>query len=283
MRRARRSDLKRLATAAGLLEYRDVGSGVQVVFVHGALLNGGLWDDVAFYLPPSLRLIRPDLPLGGHRYPAATDADLTLPALARLLLDFIESLDLNDVILVGSDLGQTICELAVASDHHCARCIAGLLFTNCDAFDAFPPGGIVDAGGLDEEALESAAWSLRTRDGRKAFFRNLIWEPLPDEQFCELLGGFLEDVNVRRDALRAIGGVRQRRTFAAKAFKGPVKVLWGTEDSRLPTAVGAQFAAQFANAEFRQIAEARLLVPLDQPERVAEAILDLVEQRMRRR
>jgi pimeloyl-ACP methyl ester carboxylesterase len=283
MRRARRSDLKRLATAVGLLEYRDVGSGVQVVFVHGALLNGGLWDDVAFYLPPDLRLIRPDLPLGGHRYPAATNADLTPPALARLLLDFIESLDLNDVILVGSDVGQTICELAVASDHRRARCIAGLLFTNCDAFDAYPPGGIVDGGGLDEEALESAAWSLTTRDGRKAFFRNLTWEPLPDDQLCELLGGFLEDADVRRDALRALGGLRQPRTFAAKGFEGPVKVLWGTEDSRLPMEVGAQLAAQFANAEFRQIPEARMLVPLDQPERVAEAILDLVEQRMRRR
>ena len=283
MRRARRSDLKRLATAAGLLEYRDVGAGVQVVFVHGALLNGGLWDDVAFYLPPGLRLIRPDLPLGGHRYPAATDADLTLPALARLLLDFIESLDLSDVILVGSDVGQTICELAVASEHRRARCIAGMLFTNCDAFDSFPPGGIFNVGELDEEALESAAWSLTTRDGRKAFFHSLVWEPVPDDQLCELLGGFIEDGNVRSDALRALNGVRQRRTFAAKAFKGPVKILWGAEDSRLPTAVGAQLAAQFANAEFRQIPEARMLVPLDQPERVAEAILDLVEQRMRGR
>ena len=62
-----------------------------------------------------------------------------------------------------------------------------------------------------------------------------------------------------------------------------MKILWGTEDSRLPTAVGAQLAAQFGNAEFRQIPEARMLVPLDQPERVAEAILDLVEQRMRGR
>ncbi len=44
---------------------------------------------------------------------------------------------------------------------------------------------------------------------------------------------------------------------------------------------GAQLAAQFSNAELRQIREARLLVPLDQPESVAEAILDLVEQRMR--
>ena len=63
----------------------------------------------------------------------------------------------------------------------------------------------------------------------------------------------MEDVYVRRNALRVLGSVRQPRTFAAKGLEGPVKVLWGTEDSRLPMEVGAQLEAQFATAEFRQI------------------------------
>ena len=41
------------------------------------------------------------LPLGGHRRPMPADADLSLHALADLLAEFIEVLDLDQVTLVG--------------------------------------------------------------------------------------------------------------------------------------------------------------------------------------
>jgi pimeloyl-ACP methyl ester carboxylesterase len=278
MRRYRRSDRKSIATSAGVIEYRDIGSGKPVVFVHGAFLNGALWNDVVFYLPPDLRLILLDLPLGGHRLPVAADADLTPPALADLLLDVVEAFDLQAVTLVGSDIGVAICRLAVSRGDRRARRIAGLLFTNADAFGEHAAGRRFGEVALDKAGLDDIASRLPTGAGRKAFFERLVWAPLPDAEIRDLLGGFVESADVRGNALHALQGASHTRLPSGReTFDGPVKVLWGVEDHGLPVELGARLAATFANGELREVPEARLLVPLDQPESVAEAILDILE------
>ena len=278
MRRYRRSDRKSIATSAGVIEYRDIGSGKPVVFVHGAFLNGALWNDVAFYLPPDLRLILLDLPLGGHRLPVPADADLTPTALAELLLGVVEAFDLQAVTLVGSDIGVAICRLAVARGDRRARRIAGLLFTNADAFGEHAAGRRFGEAALDKAGLDDIASRLPTGAGRKAFFERLVWAPLSDEEIRDLLGGFVESADVRGNALHALEGARHAPLpSGGETFDGPVKVLWGVEDQSLPVELGARLAARFAHGELREVPEARLLVPLDQPESVAEAILDILE------
>jgi pimeloyl-ACP methyl ester carboxylesterase len=279
MGRYRRGDRKSIATAAGIIEYRDIGSGEPVVFVHGAFLNGALWNDVAFYLPTDLRLILLDLPLGGHRLPVAADADLTTPALASLLLDMVETFDLHEVTLVGSDMGVVICRCAVSGSDRRARRIAGLLLTNGDAFGEHAAGRLFGEAALDKARLEDIASRLPTGEGRKAFFERQVWTPLSDEEIRDLLGGFIESADVRRDALRALEGTRHPRPSERETFDGPVKVLWGQQDDCLPVELGARLAATFVNGELRKVPQARLLVPLDQPESVAEAILDILEAR----
>jgi pimeloyl-ACP methyl ester carboxylesterase len=54
---------------AGVLEYRECGTGPPVVFAHGAAVNGDLWRKVAPELAGDRRCIVPDLPLGGHSIP----------------------------------------------------------------------------------------------------------------------------------------------------------------------------------------------------------------------
>ena len=195
MARANRSDRKSMATAAGIVEYRDIGAGDPVVFVHGALLNGALWDDVAFYLPPDLRLIRLDLPLGGHRLPAAVDADLSPPALARLLLDFLHILGLQEVTLVANDGGVAICRLAVCCGDARASRIARLLLTNGDAFHELPA-----------PALDSIATALSTSEGRRRFLRAAGLDGAPGRADPQLAGRLHRQWRIRRDARRAQQG-----------------------------------------------------------------------------
>lgn len=260
-----RADRKSIATAAGTVEYRDIGTGDAVVFVHGALLNGALWDDVVFYLPPSLRFIRLDLPLGGHRVPAARDADLSPPALARLLLDFLHLLDLEDVTLVASDDGVAICRLAACDDGAQSRRIGRLLLTNGDAFGD-------SAAGF---AFDDLAVQLSTVDGRRRFFSKLTFAPPPDEQIGELLGGFIDDPAIRRDALRAHHATSISVRPAGR-FAGAVAIVWGHDDLLLPAGAADRLSRVFPGAALRELDEARRLVPLDQPELVAEAIIDLL-------
>src|SRR5262245_4331899 len=116
---ALRNDLKQIDLPAGVIHYRDTGAGAPIVFVHGLLVNGALWRMVTPPLEAGHRCIVPDLPLGSHRSPMKSDAELSPPGVARLVSDFLEALDLKGVTLVGNDTGGAICQLVAA--HHPER------------------------------------------------------------------------------------------------------------------------------------------------------------------
>jgi pimeloyl-ACP methyl ester carboxylesterase len=80
----------------GVLEYEDTGGAAPViVLLHGLLMTGALWDDVVEKLRPGFRCIRPTLPMGAHRRAMRAEADLSLRGQVRLLVGFLERLDLN--------------------------------------------------------------------------------------------------------------------------------------------------------------------------------------------
>jgi pimeloyl-ACP methyl ester carboxylesterase len=121
----------------GTIRYRDTGgTGDPIVFIHGALVNGRLWEEVVPRLEGRYRCIVPDLPLGSHVIPMRRDADLTPPGLASLIAEFMAALDLNGVTLVANDTGGAISQL-VAVNH--PERLARLVLTPCDAYENFLP------------------------------------------------------------------------------------------------------------------------------------------------
>src|SRR5437763_144465 len=73
----------------GPVRVREEGSGPPIVFIHGLLADGRLWDEVVAPLSTSARCIVPDLPLGAHRTAMRPDADLTPYGLAKLFADLL--------------------------------------------------------------------------------------------------------------------------------------------------------------------------------------------------
>jgi pimeloyl-ACP methyl ester carboxylesterase len=269
----RRTDHKSLATSVGELNYRDIGDLYPIVFVHGVFMNGGLWDDVVFYLPPELRAIRPDFPLGGHSRAADINADLSLGGLARLVLEVIDRLDLQDVTLVANNSGGAICQRAVLSGDVRANRVARLLLTNCGSFDHLKRS----LGECDERSLAELATLLNTSQGRREFFAALAGTSIPDEQMCELLGGFPTSPEVRHYARKALLGMLPGQTFAPPvSFAGPVSIVWGLDDRGLPLSTGEKLASSFPNAQLNAVRASRLLIPIDQPEILANAIINLL-------
>ena len=121
----------------GTIRYRDLGEGEPIVFVHGYLVDGRLWSDVAEALSARHRCLVPDWPLGAHRVAMNEDADLSPPGIADLIADFLEALDLNGVTLVGNDSGGAMSQVLVTRR---PERIGRLVLTNCDTHDNFPPG-----------------------------------------------------------------------------------------------------------------------------------------------
>jgi pimeloyl-ACP methyl ester carboxylesterase len=106
-----------------------------VVFLHGLLTDHRLWRKVLPELGDGIEAVAPTLPLGSHDVPLP-HADLTPPGLARLVARTLEEQDLRDVLLVGNDTGGAIAQLVAA--YHPER-LAGLVLTNCDAYERFFP------------------------------------------------------------------------------------------------------------------------------------------------
>ena len=71
---------------AGRIRYREAGAGKPVVFVHGYLVDGRLWDGVVDRLSATHRCIAPDWPMGAQQVPMSPAADLSPPGVARIVV-----------------------------------------------------------------------------------------------------------------------------------------------------------------------------------------------------
>jgi pimeloyl-ACP methyl ester carboxylesterase len=262
--------------AHGTVRYSDEGAGPPIVFVHGALVDGRLWEPVVERLRGAARCVVPDLPLGAHRIALRPDADLSPTGVARLIADLVEALDLRDVTLVGNDTGGALCQLLVT--RHPER-IGRLVLTNCDAFDNFPPAmfrGLVVAARL--RLLTALLQSMRLRPLRRTplAFGWLTKRELPGELLESWVEPFLGDAGVRRDTRRLLASVRPEQLLDNAArlseFKRPVLIAWAPEDRFFPLDHARRLAAIFPDARLVEIPDAYAFVSLDQPARLADLI-----------
>src|ERR1700742_880502 len=121
----------------GRIRYREAGEGPAIVFVHGYLVDGRLWDGVVDNLSDRFRCLAPDWPIGAQQIAMNPDAHLTPPGIAATIASFLEALDLRDVTIVGNDSGGAMTQVLVTT--HPER-IGRLVLTNCDTHENFPPG-----------------------------------------------------------------------------------------------------------------------------------------------
>ena len=123
-------------TAAGFMYSDTGGDGPVVVLLHGVLMGGSLWDTVVEGLGDRYRCIVPELPFGAHTTPMPDDADLSLPALATQIAEFLTELDLHHVTLVCNDWGGAQLVISPGGTDR----VANLVLVSCEAFDNYPPG-----------------------------------------------------------------------------------------------------------------------------------------------
>lgn len=266
----------------GTVSYRVAGpsdaAAPPVVFVHGYLVDGSLWSDVADRLAvQGLRSFAPDLPLGAHRIPLKPDADQSPQGVARQILAFIEALDLNDVTLVGNDTGGALCQFLLDTD---TSRIGRLVLTNCDAFDTFPPFpfSIVFRLLRSEWRTKVLLRQMRIRALRHSWLGlGLLAKNLDPQQTRSWMEPSIEDPGVRRDGVRFLRAVRPADLLDVSTrldrFDGPVTLVWGAADRCFTTKLANRLQQQFQNASLVEIPGARTFVSLDAPERLADEIV----------
>jgi pimeloyl-ACP methyl ester carboxylesterase len=277
-------DPKEISLPAGTIRYRDGGSGEPIVFVHGLLVNGGLWRKVTPLLEDDFRCIVPDLPLGSHPSAMNADADLSPPGVARLIADFLTALDLRAVTLVGNDTGGAISQLVAA--HHPER-LGRLVLTPCDAYENFLPPAFrplqyaARVPGLITALIQGGRIGA-IRRGPLGFGLLSKRRPIDDANLRSYLSPFLADRGVRRDALKVLRGISKRQTIEAaerlRRFDRPTLIAWAPEDHFFKLRYAERLAADIPDARLVKIEDSLTFVPEDQPERLAEAIRDFIRQ-----
>ena len=267
----------------GTIRYREDGTGEPLLFVHGVLVDGDLWRDVTPRLAKDFRCIVPDWPFGSHTTPLAPDADLSPPALAQMVVDFMDALGLESATLVGNDTGGAICQLvAVAHPERVSR----LVLTSCDLYDRFPPPPFKPLGPITR--LPGSVWliaqSLKPRMAQRlpvAF--GWVTKELPEKALADQwLTPVRTSRGVRRDIGKIFRAIDSRYTIEAaeklESFDKPILLAWATEDKLFPIEYARRFAAAVPDGTLEEIPDSYTFVPHDQPERVAEAIAAFVRR-----
>src|SRR3954464_9835676 len=134
--------MESLPTRLGPIAYRTRGEGPPLVFFAGALANGALWEDVVAALEADYRCLTVDLPLGAPAQPLNEGADRSAGSLARLELDCLEVLDVDDATVVVNDTAGGLLLLALATNHPALARVGRLVLTNCESYDQFPPDAL---------------------------------------------------------------------------------------------------------------------------------------------
>jgi pimeloyl-ACP methyl ester carboxylesterase len=266
---------RELALPTGTIRYREAGEGRPVVFVHGYLVDGRLWDGVVEALRGRCRCITPDWPIGAQQVAMSPDADLTPYGVASTIASFLERLDLSDATIVGNDSGGAMSQ--VLASRHPER-IGRLVLTNCDLYENFPPGifkamPLIAAvpGGM---ALLAAPFRIGALS--RAAFKPFARTPIPPELVASWTAPGLRDRGVSRDLRKVTAGMRKRYTLEAaerlRQVELPILLAWAPDDGYFPISGAERFAAEMRDAQIVQIAGAKTFVPLDQPQRLADEI-----------
>ncbi|MGD9995558.1 MAG: alpha/beta fold hydrolase [Ilumatobacteraceae bacterium] len=273
----RREPDRFLDVGAGEVAYRVVGSGPDVLFVHGWPVSAATFRTLLPHLADHVTCHLIDLPgAGSSRY--TPDIALSIRTHIQAVRRTLDLLELDDVAVVGHDSGGLIARHALAGDGRMRA--LGLIDTEMSTgtswkFRAFLAGRKLPGFGA---ALGWLAGKPRLRRHPLILGDAFADSSLLEGEFDEF---FLQPLH--RSARHRGAAVRILRTFdyglvrdlAAlhRRIDVPVVLVWGEEDKFFPLAMAREMVAEFADARIEPIPGAGLFAHEERPADVARALL----------
>ena len=223
-------------TASGRISYLEQGAGPVALFVHGVLLNGHLWRHQLTNMSDIRRCIAVDLLAHGDTE-IAPDQDVSVTANAKMLGEFLDALNIDQVDVIGNDSGGGIAQIFSAL--YPAR-VRSLTLTDCDTQDNWPPEAfkpflaMAAGGGLRGtlEAMLSDKSIYRSPQALGPAYEHP--EQVSDDIIETYLRPFVRSEQRTRDLQRFLAAFDNKHTLAIepqlRTLKVPTLIVWGTDD-----------------------------------------------------
>ena len=266
-------------TASGKISYVERGTGPVALFVHGVLLNGWLWRHQLEGLSDLRRCIAPDLLAHGRTEISALQ-DVSVTANARMLVEFLDALQIDQVDLVGNDSGGGICQIFAALFPNRVRSIT---LTNCDTHDNWPPeafkpfvemvasGGLADTltAMLKDKSIYRSAQALGPAYERP--------NAVTDETIDAYLKPHLSTKQRLHDLERFVGSFDNSHTVSIedklRSLTAPALIVWGDDDVYFDVKWAKWLAGSLSGARYPVVLKgARIFFPEERADQFNQAL-----------
>lgn len=269
----------------GAIEIRDSGGdGPMVVFVHGVLVDGRLWDNVwPAVAEAGFRCVMPNLPIGAHRLPLEPDADRTPHGQAARVAALVRALGAERAVIVGNDSGGAISQILAAEE---PDVVDRLILTSSDAFKHFPPllhRPLVPLARAPR-LLGASLWTLSRRPMRRMpfAFGLLSKKPIPNELMDAWFDALFSNPEVLRDLAGFVRAISPDQTMQAaeklRGFPRPALMAWAEDDKFFPISDGEKLASMMPEGRLVPIPDSYTFSQFDQPKATADAIVDFLNE-----
>ena len=258
------------------LRFHRSGKGEIVLFIHGITSYSFIWIEVFEALSQDYDVIAVDLFGCGHSE-KSLEIDHSLKNHARLLWIFLDQLQVDQLHLVGHDVGGGISQLMMVSAPHR---IHSVTLINSVAYDFWPVQPItamrtpvirqmamasLDLGvfrmmitkgmhhkeKVDKTLMETFNVPMQTKEGRKAFLH--FARCLNNQNLLEI------EQQLRETTI-------------------PVLIIRGDNDIYLSSSISERLHTEIPNSHLVRLANAGHFAMLDVPEQLAEIIQDFMKR-----
>jgi len=206
--------------------YKDSGTGIPVVLLHGYLESSRVWNEFEKKLGREFRVISVDLP--GHGLSGVFGETHTMEFMADVLKELLDSLSINKVFLVGHSLGGYV---TLAFLELFPQYLSGYCLFHSQPFSDTP------------EALEKRMREISiVRAGKKDLMYpdnvTRMFAPSNLDKFSDALKKSKEIASQipGEGIIAVLNGMMQRPSRLLQVEEGKVPFLWilGVMDSYIP-------------------------------------------------
>ncbi len=259
--------------------YRTMGSGPNLVLIHGMINSSRHWEAVATRLAGSHRVIAPDLI--GHGEAATPRGDYSLGAHAASIRDLLTTIGVERATIVGHSLGGGVAmqffyqfpqrteRLALISSGGLGHEVSPLLR------GAALPGSATLLKLASRPrlvgALAAGGQRLRARGSSSGVYLQAV---------ARALGPLQEDGSRRAflETLRSVIDIHGQRVSARDRLyllgEMPTLIAWGERDRTIPIAHGVEARQSIPNCRFETLPKAAHFPNLEDPEGLAAVLAD---------